>query len=233
MFIMILICFMFGLCVPFVASRFGKYLPSDLGTALAQMWHFPHFPHGLSSEHFFCFRKMWLKLIMVSLLWGCFLASVFALIYFCFPPSSYIWLMCFLIILALLTAIDERYFLLPDVLTIPLLLLGLAYSLWGNGIPIDASLSGAIYGYLLPSVSVLIVSPFLKDSFGGGDVKMLAALGAWFGMIPLSILLLISVISFICWAFWTKQRAGAYGPHLALAAVITLFLTQMRILTFL
>ena len=118
---------------------------------------------------------------------------------------------------------------LPDVLTIPLLLLGLAYSLWGNGIPIDASLSGAIYGYLLPSVSVLIVSPFLKDSFGGGDVKMLAALGAWFGMIPLSILLLISVISFICWAFWTKQRAGAYGPHLALAAVITLFLTQMRI----
>ncbi len=230
---MILIGFAAGLCVPFVASRFGKYLPSDPGTALSQMWHRPRFPKGLSATHRLRFRQMWTKLGMISLLWGGISAGAAALIGIYFPPSAHVWLMFFWLILAVLTAIDERYFLLPDVLTIPLLLLGLAYSLWGNGIPIETSLAGALYGYLLPSVSVLIVSPFLKDSFGGGDVKMLAALGAWFGMIPLSVLLLISVVSFVLWAVFTKQRAGAYGPHLALAAMITLFLVQMKALTFL
>ena len=230
---MILIGFAAGLCVPFVASRFGKYLPSDPGTALSQMWHRPRFPKGLSATHRLRFRQMWTKLGMISLLWGGISAGAAALIGIYFPSSAHVWLMFFWLILAVLTAIDERYFLLPDVLTIPLLLLGLAYSLWGNGIPIETSLAGALYGYLLPSVSVLIVSPFLKDSFGGGDVKMLAALGAWFGMIPLSVLLLISVVSFVLWAVFTKQRAGAYGPHLALAAMITLFLVQMKALTFL
>ena len=95
------------------------------------------------------------------------------------------------------------------------------------------SFLGACYGYFLPALAVFVSSYFLRNAFGGGDVKMLAGLGAWVGVIPLCVLLLISVVSFFIVSLITAKRAGAYGPHLALAGIIVLFLTIRGIIPFL
>lgn len=229
----LLVVFIFGLLVPLIASRFGKFLPTDPGTALAYMWHRPHFPKAKTIKYQRQLRRKWAKILTFGVIWGLVLASLSIAVFHYFPLKAQGWVILFLCFMALLTAIDEQFFLLPDVFTVPLLLIGFAYSLWGGQISPQMSILGALYGYLLPTISVLIVHPFIKESFGGGDVKMLAALGAWVGVIPLTILLLISVVSFLVWAILTHKRAGAYGPHLALGAVIVIFLLQLEHIPFL
>ena len=115
----------------------------------------------------------------------------------------------------------------------PLIFVGFGYAIWGRVIPVEQSFIGACYGFLLPSIAVFLSSLFLKDAFGGGDVKMLVGLGVWFGMLPLCLLLLISVLSFAFFSVITRRKAGAYGPHLAFAGMIVLFLTANHLIPFL
>ena len=166
------------------------------------------------------------------MMWGFLLAFFFRVSDVTFAPETQLWVRMFFCITALLTAIDDQYFLLPDVLTVPLLFLGFGFSIWGGEITPQMSFFGALYGYLLPTLSVFLVHPFIKDSFGGGDVKMLTALGAWFGFFGLSVLLMISVCSFSVWSICMKKRSGAYGPHLTFGAILTLFLLHFHLIDF-
>jgi prepilin peptidase CpaA len=69
---------------------------------------------------------------------------------------------------------DLRSFRIPNFLTLPLLLTGLLYHGWlAGGGGVAASALGALIGG-----SILIV-PYLMGGIGGGDVKLLAAMGAW------------------------------------------------------
>ncbi|MCE9546741.1 MAG: A24 family peptidase [Planctomycetia bacterium] len=64
-----------------------------------------------------------------------------------------------------------------NVLTIPLLISGLAYhGLAAGGQGIGPSLLGALFGF-----GVLIV-PHLLGLMGAGDVKLMAGVGAWLGL---------------------------------------------------
>ncbi len=220
--------FFFGLCVPLIASRFGKFLPTDPGTALALVWHKPRLPRGISARRRPILRQKWAELILYGVMWGILLMFAFRVSEVTFSAQAQIWLRMLFCILALLTAIDEQYFLLPDVLTVPLLFLGFGFGIFGGEIVPAASFAGALYGYLLPTVAVFVVHPFQKESFGGGDVKMLTALGAWFGLYGLNALLLVSVLSFLGWSIVKRKRCGAYGPHLAFGAVVTLFFVHFR-----
>jgi leader peptidase (prepilin peptidase)/N-methyltransferase len=88
-----------------------------------------------------------------------------------------------------LTFIDIDHQLLPDSLTLPLLWLGLFFSLWsaqagGSTVPVDtrSSLIGAMAGYVsLWSVYHLFRLLTGKEGMGYGDFKLFAALGAWLG----------------------------------------------------
>ena len=224
--------FILGFFIPAIADRLGKVLPSDWGEGIFCLFHKPRFPKSISGKKREILKKKWEKLIFVSLLWGVFLACGFVLTDSVFRPTATFYVKAFLFFLGILTVVDDKYFLLPDVLTVPLLILGFCFSVWGrSGITPSESLIGAIYGYLVPAVSVLVMIPFKKNTFGGGDVKMLAALGAWVGLVPLVILIAISVVSFCLWAIYTRQRSNAYGPHLALAAVIVLFAQALKWIT--
>ena len=122
---------------------------------------------------------------------------------------------------------------MPDIFTVPLIILGFGYAFFVQIIPFQDSFIGACYGFLLPALCVFITSAFFHNAFGGGDVKMLAGIGAWVGMVPLSLVILISVISFGITAFITQKRSNAYGPHLALGGIIVLFLTIHHLIPFL
>ena len=225
--------FLFGLSVPFVASRYGKILASDWGEWLFFLWHKPHFPKPKTQERVKKLRALWRRMIFYAFFWAIILTGLFVAIDLYIPLSARVWAKVFVCLMALLAAIDQQYFLLPDIFTVPLIFLGFGYAIWGNVISPEQSFIGACYGFLLPSVAVFLSSSFLKDAFGGGDVKMLVGLGAWFGILPLCVLLLISVVSFSILAIITRRKAAAYGPHLALAATIVLFFAMNRLIPFL
>ena len=84
------------------------------------------------------------------------------------------------------------------------------------------SLIGAAFGYVLATLSVLVLGLFKKTELGAGDVKMMTALGAWLGAIGLNFALLLSFFIFALYTTGFKQKTGPYGPALGIASIIIL-----------
>ncbi len=129
-----------------------------------------------------------------------------------------------------LAVIDARHRLLPDVMTLPLLWLGLALSLPGIFTETHSSILGAIGGYL--SLWVVFQLFWLltgKEGMGYGDFKLFAALGAWLGWqkLPLIILLASATGALVGGALMltgrlADDRALPFGPYLAAAGWVAL-----------
>src|SRR5262245_30382896 len=84
-----------------------------------------------------------------------------------------------IVLLATLVAavMDVWKFKVYNVLTVPLLLSGLAYHAVAGGIQgLPGSLLGALFGF-----GVLVVM-YAMGGMGAGDVKLMAAIGAWLCM---------------------------------------------------
>ncbi len=98
--------------------------------------------------------------------------------------------------LLLLAVVDAEHFWLPDVLTLPLLVTGLAAAaLPGRTTPID-SLLGAAVGFAgLWMLARLYRLVRAREGLGGGDPFLLAAGGAWVGWIGLPSILLWAAVS--------------------------------------
>ena len=61
------------------------------------------------------------------------------------------------------------------------------------------------------------------DAFGGGDIKLLSAVGAWIGFENVPMLILISCIVFGFYCLIKHQRAGAFGPAIVISTLILIF----------
>jgi len=136
------------------------------------------------------------------------------------------WAACVLVLLAL---IDARTRLLPDALTLPLLWIGLALTLTPTGriAPHDALLAVMVsYGVLWGLAAFFWVLRG-RDGMGGGDMKLLAAIGAWTGWPDVFLVLLCASASGVVTACVMARERGAqypFGPHLAAAAVLLMLL---------
>ena len=80
-----------------------------------------------------------------------------------------------------------------------------------------------IKGLVIGVVLMLLVS--LAGPIGGGDVKLMGALGAWFGAQIIDVFLLSYIVGLIfAVAYYIKYRTMKqevpFGPSIALAAVI-------------
>lgn len=85
-------------------------------------------------------------------------------------------------ILIALIALDAEHYWLPDKLTLPLLILGLGAGLIGIAPPLIDRLWGAAGGYLsLTAIAYGYKQMRGRDGLGGGDPKLLGAIGAWLG----------------------------------------------------
>ena len=93
--------------------------------------------------------------------------------------------------LFLLAALDVEHHWLPDRLTLPLILAGLAVGWLGIGPPLEPRLIGTLAGF---GSLALIAWTYRKlrgrDGLGGGDPKLFAAIGAWLGWSQLPFVLL-------------------------------------------
>ncbi|MBC7682971.1 MAG: prepilin peptidase, partial [Ferruginibacter sp.] len=131
--------------------------------------------------------------------------------------------------------------LLPDDITLPLLWAGLVgSSLQWTGVPLFASLWGAVAGYLsLWTIYWLFKLITGKEGMGYGDFKLFAALGAWFGweaLVPMILMAsVIGAIVGIAMKFSTGLREGGYipfGPFLAGAGLTAMVFGPNAILHF-
>ena len=99
------------------------------------------------------------------------------------PAGPLLWVDCALgWTLLTLAWIDAEHMLLPDVLTLPLLVAGLGATLWLEPEAAWEHAAAATLGFTgLWAVGALYRAARGRDGVGGGDPKLLAALGAWVG----------------------------------------------------
>jgi leader peptidase (prepilin peptidase)/N-methyltransferase len=122
--------------------------------------------------------------------------------------------------------IDWRHMLLPDALTLPLLLAGLLATVWLDPDQAYAHAAGAALGYLSLR---LLGSAYRRlrgrEGIGAGDAKLLGAAGAWVGWEALPAVILLSAALGLTAALGLHLRGAKierttklpYGPCLALA----------------
>lgn len=131
-------------------------------------------------------------------------------------------------ILLVLALIDGRSGLLPDALTLPLLWAGMLLACAGVGIPLHHSVAAAAAGYLfLRALNAAYAACRGRPGMGGGDIKLIAALGAWLGWSSLPGVLLAAGIGGVLFAFALRGSKAwaaslAFGPFLALAGAFGL-----------
>ena len=144
-----------------------------------------------------------------------------------------LWYCGLFALLIILFGIDLETYYLPDYFTYSVLWLGLLGSALGilALAPIDAIL-GAAVGYLLPwSINFLYRLFRGRDGFGGGDFKLLGALGAWLGVIAIMPILGLAALLALFGVglqmllnkhAWNPERMLPFGPFLILAGVLFL-----------
>ena len=127
--------------------------------------------------------------------------------------------------------IDLDFQIIPDVITLPGMIIGLGVSFAPGGIGIVSALIGLLVGggslYLVAMLGDWL---FKKESMGGGDIKMAAMLGAFLGwqkvlLIFISSAFIGAVVSIALMAMSAKMRETRvvpFGPFLAAAAVLAM-----------
>lgn len=127
--------------------------------------------------------------------------------------------------------IDLDFQIIPDAITIPGMVLGLAISWLPGGIGMVDSLIGLLVGggslYLMAIIGDWI---FKKESMGGGDIKMTAMLGTFLGWQQMLFIFVCSsviglLVSLVIMAFSKKLRESRivpFGPFLAIAAAVAM-----------
>ncbi|TDB48666.1 prepilin peptidase [Photorhabdus khanii subsp. guanajuatensis] len=137
----------------------------------------------------------------------------------------------FIWMLIILSFIDIKIQLLPDIINYPLLWLGLLLNLNKTFVPIEHAVTGAVAGYLiLWSLYWLFKIINHKEGIGYGDFKLMAAVSAWLGIGAIPLLMLLSSLFGIIGCLWMWKLRGnyqapvAFGPYIAISAIIMLYL---------
>jgi leader peptidase (prepilin peptidase)/N-methyltransferase len=177
------------------------------------------------------------------------LFSVFVFLKFGLSPSYFIY---FILIASLVVVsfIDLDHRIIPDIISLPGIVLGLLASFVKpaghndflvlyvfktvkgaiNMATLDSLLGIFIGGGLLYAVAVLFYWATKREGMGGGDIKLLAMIGAFLGWSSTVFTILVSSLigSVVGVVFMVATRADSkyaipFGPFLSMGAVIYLF----------
>ena len=132
--------------------------------------------------------------------------------------------------LLVVTFIDIDYQIIPDVITYPGIVLGIGLSVF-LPVGIVDSLIGFLVGgglfYLVAEASLRILK---QDGMGGGDIKLIAMIGAFLGWQSVLLTIFLSSLggallggAFMLIKGWGRKTPIPFGPFLALGAIIAMF----------
>lgn len=224
----IFIGFCFGFLIPFIARRLGKILPSTTGAIFFNLVHFPKVPHTHNPLKYRDYCRKWQKLFMNALLFGLLTAGFFWMANIYIPTSLFPYATIFIWIVLCAANVDMRFFILPDCLTIPLMLIGFLFATQTQAISPEQSVYGGFFAYAITTISVFLLNFTKNNLFGAGDSKMLIALGLWLGIQGLNYAVFISFLLFVLYSFVIGKRFGAYGPALGLAGLFSFFILYAK-----
>ena len=136
--------------------------------------------------------------------------------------------------LLVVSYIDLDHQIIPDVITLP-----------GIGLGVLAAVTVLPIGFLDSVLGLLVgggvllglawISPYLfgKEGMGGGDIKLLAMIGAFLGWKPVVLTMLIGAIvgalvgaTLITLKVLRRDQYLPFGPFLALGAIVSMFFHQ-------
>lgn len=121
------------------------------------------------------------------------------------PSTIAIWIVSSVLVVA--AVIDGRLLKVPNWLTFPFALLGVAFACLPGGLSLPDSLFGLALGLglLLPLYAV--------GGMGAGDVKLLAGVGAWVGPLLVWHAFVASVTVGAVMAIGMMVLSGRFGSH--------------------
>lgn len=187
----------------------------------------------LGGECRYCKEKISLQYFIVELLTGIMFLSFYNSFGFSVISLIYAIFVCGLIVA---TFVDFNFRIIPDEIDIGGIVLGLTFSFiypalqnTGNHLlGLFRSFLGVIIGGGIIWITGVIGDfIFKKETMGGGDVKLLAMIGAFLGwqiaIMTFFIAPLFGAIIGIIIKLRTKNSLIAYGPYLSLASIVALF----------
>lgn len=133
------------------------------------------------------------------------------------------------LILSWIVWVDFRSQIIPDQANVLLLLSGLAQSLLANSISLPSAMLGcAIGGTAMYGLRLIYYRMRGVQGLGLGDVKFMAAAGAWVGALNLPFVLLLGCLSALFYVVINGLRQGyfdaktriAFGPFLAIGLFV-------------
>jgi len=187
-----------------------------------------------------CKKPMSIRYPMVELLTGIlFVTTAFR---FGVQPILFIHDLPFVAALIAITFIDLEHRIIPDELSLGVLVLGLATSWVIPELGLVQSLLGAAVGFgIFYGFAWLYEWRTGRSGMGGGDIKLLAALGAYLGPQGVLVTILISSISGsligVLWAVLNKEKrllgaAIPYGPFLVIGGLYSYWIGDISWLPF-
>ncbi len=191
----------------------------------------------------YCKKSISIRYPLVELLTG--LLTLFLFLKFWQQGYYCTFFLYFIFILGLIiiSGIDYETFLVPDIIVLPLIPAGLLGALICKSFYIQNpdplfvfnsffySLSGVITGIIVVAFLMFLGKIiWKKEAMGGGDLKLLAAIGAFLGWkgVFLSIFFgsIVGTIMSLILIYSKKKSWDDYipfGPYLALGAILTIF----------
>jgi leader peptidase (prepilin peptidase) / N-methyltransferase len=178
-----------------------------------------------------CGEKISLKYPAIELLNG----LLYAAVYLNFGPGWHLpMLFIFVSAMVVITFIDLEFQIIPDVITLPGIVLGLATAQFFLTDPFATNTTlgfvDSLIGCLAGGVAFYLIAVLSRGGMGGGDVKMMAMVGAFTGWKGVFLTTLIGSVtgSIIGIAMMIFTGAGRktkvpFGPFLALGSLIALF----------
>jgi leader peptidase (prepilin peptidase) / N-methyltransferase len=136
--------------------------------------------------------------------------------------------------LLVVSYIDLDHQIIPDVITLPGMGLGVLAAVTVLPIGLLDSMLGLLLGGGV-LFALAWISPYLfgKEGMGGGDIKLLAMIGAFLGWKPVLLTMLIAAIigsivgvTLIACKVLRRDQYLPFGPFLALGAIVSMFFHQ-------
>lgn len=168
-------------------------------------------------------RRLWVPVVNASL-WACVANTASHTVFWAALLSAS--LASTLVLLAL---IDWDTTLLPDWVVLPLGVAGLASSYAGftpYSLLVSAASAAVVLG-LMGGLAWLFLRIKGESGIGGGDLKLLAALATWWGVVGvLYIVLWASLLTVVWYVVWhrfkgfNRQAEWPFGPAIVVAALV-------------
>jgi leader peptidase (prepilin peptidase)/N-methyltransferase len=132
--------------------------------------------------------------------------------------------------LLIVSCIDLAHTIIPDAITLPGIVVGLGTSLWLTPVGLRNAILGVILGgglfLLMAILSVVILK---REGMGGGDIKLIAMLGAFLGWHAVLVTIFLAAVlgASVGLALILLRRKGRreplpFGPFLALGALLAM-----------